>query len=233
MRAHPDSFDVSCPPCANKDHSALQAYYQVSYVDRRISDPEQIICEDTGKLCQELAGCTGAVARAIVDTLFYCVRMWQYTGTHWYTIALAAYSVGASSVTTCLQPNFSGLVRRTQELEGAYRNSHEAMLANAEPIALLGGINLEAVGVRTRLAQLMQHSNRVLRAQLHSGIVTDFFLKYLGATAAVLLIIGPFFLGNLKPESTLIGRAQLLADMRYHTRCSVILPSPAFLSPCK
>jgi ABC-type uncharacterized transport system fused permease/ATPase subunit len=201
----------------------MQAYYQVSYVDRRISDPEQIICEDAGKLCTDLADCTGAVARACVDALFYSVRMWQYTGTHWYTVALAAYSLAASSVTACVQPNFTGLVRRTQELEGAYRNAQEALLTNAEPVALLGGIDREAEGVRANLRELVRHVNRVLGAQLHSGIVTDFFLKYLGATAAVLLIIGPFFLGHLKPESTLTGRAQLLSDMRYHTRCVMAL----------
>ena len=146
--------------------------------------------------------------------------MWQYTGTHAYTAALAAYILAAGSLTALVQPNFSGLVRRTQELEGAYRAAHEALRANAEPVALLGGVEREAEGVRARFGQLLRHTRRVLAAQLYSGVATDFLLKYLGATAAVLLIIGPFFAGDMKPEATLVGRAQMLSNMRYHTRCA-------------
>lgn len=49
----------------------------------------------------------------------------------------------------------------------------------------------------------------------------DFNTKYLAATVAVMLIIGPFFTGHLRPEATLQGRARMLSNMRYHT--SVII----------
>lgn len=38
---------------------------------------------------------------------------------------------------------------------------------------------------------------------------------------AVALIIGPFFAGHLRPDSSLLGRARMLSNMRYHT--SVII----------
>jgi hypothetical protein len=38
---------------------------------------------------------------------------------------------------------------------------------------------------------------------------------------AVILIIGPFFSGHLRPGETTRGRASMLANMRYHT--SVII----------
>ena len=198
----------------------LQAYYQMSYVDRRISDPEQLICEDVHKLSHELSATTGSIASAIVDALFYMVRMWQYSGTHAYTAALAAYVLAAGGLTTVLQPNFGRLVRTTQALEGDYRGAHEALRAKSEAVALLGGIDREAEGVRHRFAQLVRHTKRVLSASFYSGIATDFLLKYLGATAAVVLIIGPFFSGGMKPDATLQGRAQMLSEMRYHTRCA-------------
>lgn len=43
----------------------------------------------------------------------------------------------------------------------------------------------------------------------------------MAATVAVLLIIGPFFSGHLQPDSSLMGRAKMLSNMRYHT--SVII----------
>ena len=64
--------------------------------------------------------------------------MWQYSGTHGYTLALAAYVVAAGALTTLVQPNFSRLVRKTQALEGEYRGAHEALRGSAEAVALLG-----------------------------------------------------------------------------------------------
>ena len=51
----------------------------------------------------------------------------------------------------------------------------------------------------------------------------DFFLKYLASTWAVVLIIGPFFGGHLRPEDTLQGRAAMLSNMRYHTSVIIAL----------
>lgn len=53
--------------------------------------------------------------------------------------------------------------------------------------------------------------------------IQDFFLKYLGATAAVVLIIGPFFGGHLRPENTVTARAHMLSTMRYHTSVVISL----------
>lgn len=43
----------------------------------------------------------------------------------------------------------------------------------------------------------------------------DFFLKYLAGTFAVIMIIGPFFGGTMRPEDTIMGRARMLSDMRF------------------
>ena len=51
----------------------------------------------------------------------------------------------------------------------------------------------------------------------------DFLLKYLGATAAVVLIIGPFFGNHLRPVDNVLGRAHMLSTMRYHTSVVIYL----------
>ena len=51
----------------------------------------------------------------------------------------------------------------------------------------------------------------------------DFHTKYLAATMAVVLIIGPFFAGHLRPAETTRGRASMLANMRYHTAVIISL----------
>lgn len=51
----------------------------------------------------------------------------------------------------------------------------------------------------------------------------DFNTKYMAATMAVILIIGPYFSGHLRPEATLLGRASMLSNMRYHTAVIISL----------
>lgn len=53
--------------------------------------------------------------------------------------------------------------------------------------------------------------------------VQDFNTKYMAATMAVVLIIGPYFSGHLRPEATLMGRASMLSNMRYHTAVIISL----------
>lgn len=53
--------------------------------------------------------------------------------------------------------------------------------------------------------------------------IQDFLLKYLGATAAVVLIIGPFFGNHLRPVDNVLGRAHMLSTMRYHTSVVIYL----------
>ena len=55
------------------------------------------------------------------------------------------------------------------------------------------------------------------------SVVQDFVLKYLGATVAVVLIIGPFFGEHLRPMDNVQGRAHMLSNMRYHTSVVIYL----------
>ncbi|RWR85308.1 ABC transporter-like protein [Cinnamomum micranthum f. kanehirae] len=63
--------------------------------------------------------------------------------------------------------------------------------------------------------------NLVLHNNWWFGMIQDFLLKYLGATVGVILIIEPFFSGNLRPDTSTLGRAEMLSNLRYHT--SVIM----------
>ena len=57
----------------------------------------------------------------------------------------------------------------------------------------------------------------------HPSCLQDFNTKYMAATMAVILIIGPYFSGHLRPEATLMGRASMLSNMRYHTAVIISL----------
>lgn len=88
-------------------------------------------------------------------------------------------------------------------------------------MAFYGGENREAYYIMQRFQALIGHLNRVLHENWWFGMIQDFFLKYFGATVAVVLIIEPFFSGHLRPDSSTLGRAEMLSNLRYHT--SVII----------
>lgn len=105
----------------------------------------------------------------------------------------------------------------------------ETVRGTVEPLALLRGMDREATGVRAAFAALVSHTRRVLSAQFAAGVTSDFLLKYSAATAAVIMIIGPFFGAT---TTTMAARARMLSDMRYHTRrATPSAPHPQVTEP--
>jgi ABC-type uncharacterized transport system fused permease/ATPase subunit len=198
-------------------------YYRLSHVDRRGVDPEQTLCEDAPRLAAGLAELARDLANAAVDGAFYAYALRRYSGTHKYTAGVVAYIVGAGAATALAAPPLGGLHKKQAALEGGYRAAHARLRANAESVALYRGGGREADLLRGRYRQVAAHAARLLGVQWRFAMVQDFFLKYLGATAAVALIIGPFFGGRMRPEATVAGRARMLSDMRYHTSVVIAL----------
>lgn len=118
-------------------------------------------------------------------------------------------------------PPFGKLMSKEQQLEGEYRQLHSRLRTHAESIAFYGGESREEFHIQQKFKTLIRHLRVVLHDHWWFGMIQDFFLKYLGATVAVILIIEPFFSGNLKPDTSTLGRAEMLSNLRYHT--SVII----------
>lgn len=196
-------------------------FYRLSYVDRSLDNPEQRICEDIPKLTVGLSELSGEFLTAIVDAIFFTWKLGDYSRSHKYTLIMLSYILGTGVLTGALAPPFGQLFKKEQLLEGSYRHLQARLRANAESIAFYAGIDKESVVVRRKFRELVRHGTTLIKQQWGFGIVQDFLLKYLGATVAVVLIIGPFFRGHLRPENTVHGRAAMLSNMRYHT--SVVL----------
>ena len=134
---------------------------------------------------------------------------------------LQAYVIGAGGTIRKFSPAFGKLKSTEQQLEGEYRQVHSRLRTHAESVAFYGGESREASHIMQRFEALVKHLNVVLHENWWFGMIQDFLLKYLGATVGVILIIEPFFAGNLRPESSTLGRAEMLSNLRYHT--SVII----------
>ncbi|KAJ7521019.1 hypothetical protein O6H91_19G034300 [Diphasiastrum complanatum] len=202
------------------DYFQNMTYYKISHVDRRVNTPEQRIVSDVPRFCSEFCELLQENLTAVFDGLLYTWRLCSYTSPK-YALGIVAYVVGAGAITGVLSPPFGRLMSMEQQLEGDYRQLHSRLRTHSESIAFYGGQDREASIITQRFKALYKHLDTVLHTQWWFGMIQDFLLKYLGATFGVVLIIGPFFSGNLKPDNSMLGRAQMLSNMRYHT--SVII----------
>ncbi|XP_042038702.1 ABC transporter D family member 1-like isoform X1 [Salvia splendens] len=195
-------------------------YYKMSHVDGRISNPEQRIASDIPKFCSELSDLVQEDLIAVTDGVLYTWRLCSYASPK-YIFWILAYVLGAGGAIRNFSPAFGKLMSKEQQLEGEYRQLHSRLRTHAESIALYGGEKREEFHIQKKFENLVRHMRVVLHDHWWFGMIQDFLLKYLGATVAVILIIEPFFSGNLRPDSSTLGRAEMLSNLRYHT--SVII----------
>ncbi|KAL8234215.1 hypothetical protein R6Q59_020315 [Mikania micrantha] len=195
-------------------------YYKMSHVDGRITNPEQRIASDVPRFCSELSDLVHEDLIAVTDGLLYSWRLCSYASPK-YIVWILAYVVGAGATIRNFSPAFGKLMSEEQQLEGEYRQLHSRLRTHAESIAFYGGETREESHIQHKFKSLIRHLKVVQHDHWWFGMVQDFLLKYLGATVAVILIIEPFFSGTLRPDTSTLGRAEMLSNLRYHT--SVII----------
>ncbi|RLN30392.1 ABC transporter D family member 1 [Panicum miliaceum] len=205
---------------AHADYFENMVYYKMSHVDHRISNPEQRIASDTPKFSSELSELVQDDLAAVAEGLIYTWCLCSYASPK-YVFWIMAYVLVAGGAIRKFSPAFGKLKSTEQQLEGDYRQLHSRLRTHAESVAFYGGENREASHIMQRFEALVGHLNLVRHENWWFGMIQDFFLKYFGATVAVVLIIEPFFSGNLRPDSSTLGRADMLSNLRYHT--SVII----------
>ncbi|GKV25366.1 hypothetical protein SLEP1_g34815 [Rubroshorea leprosula] len=196
------------------------AYYKISHVDGRIRNPEQRIASDVPRFCSELSEIVQDDLTAVTDGLLYTWRLCSYASPK-YVLWILAYVLGAGTAIRNFTPAFGKLMSKEQQLEGEYRQLHSRLRTHAESIAFYGGESREESHIQQKFKTLIKHMRIVLHDHWWFGMIQDFLLKYLGATVAVVLIIEPFFAGHLRPDTSTLGRAEMLSNLRYHT--SVII----------
>ncbi|CAM0958523.1 unnamed protein product [Alopecurus aequalis] len=202
------------------DYFQNMVYYKISHVDHRISNPEQRIASDIPKFCSDLSELVQDDLAALAEGLIYTWRLCSYASPK-YMFWILAYILVAGGAIRNFSPAFGKLKSTEQHLEGEYRQLHSRLRTHAESVAFYGGEKREASHIMQRFEALVGHLKHVLHENWWFGMIQDFFLKYFGATVAVVLIIEPFFSGDLRPDSSTLGRADMLSNLRYHT--SVII----------
>uniref|UniRef100_A0A6N2NAX0 ABC transmembrane type-1 domain-containing protein n=1 Tax=Salix viminalis TaxID=40686 RepID=A0A6N2NAX0_SALVM len=174
------------------------AYYKISHVDGRITNPEQRIASDVPRFCSELSELVlddlTAVTDGVLYTSFHNQLVFVLDGDcclilFHLTCDVQAYILGAGTLIKNFSPAFGKLMSKEQQLEGEYRQLHSRLRTHAESIAFYGGERREEFHIQQKFKTLIRHMSTVLHDHWWFGMIQDFLFKYLGATVAVILII--------------------------------------------
>lgn len=196
------------------------AYYKLSFVDKRIDSPEQILSTDVPKLCEGFGEIMQDVLCALFDGTYFTWRLARQTSPKWACVSWL-YVVGAVAITRGMSPPFGKLQAIKLDLEQNLRKAFSNLATHCEAIAAFNGAGRELAIVQDRAGALWRHINSVVHTQWWFGIIEDFVAKYCASTVAMVVILGPFFSGRLRSDGTRAGNARTLASMRYVT--SVII----------
>ncbi|XP_038994853.1 ABC transporter D family member 1-like isoform X1 [Hibiscus syriacus] len=198
------------------------AYYKISHVDGRVRNPEQQIASDIPRFCSELSELVQDDLTAVTDSLVYTWCLCSYAGPK-YIFWILGFISGAGAAIKNFSPAFGKLMSKEQQLEGEYRQLHSRLRVHSESIAFYGGEFREQSYIQQKFKTLVRHLRAVHHDHWWFGMIQDFFLKYLAATFVVVLIIEPFFSGNLRPNTSTLGRAEMFGNLRYHVSVVISL----------
>ncbi|KAJ6929389.1 ABC transporter D family member 1 [Populus alba x Populus x berolinensis] len=135
------------------------AYYKISHVDGRITNPEQRIASDVPRFCSELSELVLDDLTAVTDGLLYTWRLCSYASPK-YLFWMVAYVLGAGTLIRNFSPAFGKLMSKEQQLEGEYRQLHSRLRTHAESIAFYGGENREEFHIQQKFKTLIwTHEN--------------------------------------------------------------------------
>eukprot|EP00055_Hartaetosiga_balthica_P012730 m.62706 g.62706 ORF g.62706 m.62706 type:complete len:1271 (+) comp8040_c2_seq2:177-3989(+) len=195
-------------------------HYKLAFVDNRITSPEEIICTDVPALTSGMAEVYRDVLRALFDGLFFTYRLAQETSPAWSSVTWTYVTLAVVSV-RMMSPNFAKLFSKRNKLREVFTQAFGRVVTHSEAIAALNGDEREKSIVAGAFSSMQKHVRNIVRVQWSFGMIEDFVTKYAASTMAMIVILGPFFSGDLRSDFSVEGNATTMASMRYVT--SVII----------
>jgi ABC-type uncharacterized transport system fused permease/ATPase subunit len=180
----------------------------------------QVVAADVTYFCDTTAEVISDILKALLDGTYFTVRLANETSLGW-SLVTWGYVTSAVVAVRLMSPPWSKLFAVRSQLTEAFRQALGRLLTHSEAIAALGGEGREGSIILQRFEAMHRHLSKMIHVQWRFGMVEDFVAKYCASTIAMIVILGPFFGGNLRTDYTPAGNAATLATMRYVT--SVII----------
>jgi ATP-binding cassette subfamily D (ALD) protein 3 len=194
----------------HKKYYSHMMYYRLQNLDKRITNPDQLITQDIEVLCKQVANLFIDFLAPITDVCLYSYQMYTLVGSGG-PVSIIAYLVIAFAFIKAVTPNFTKMSAEVQNLEGKFRGIHARTRINAESIAFYGGDEKERSIIENYFEDLVKYSDYVINKNFVFGMVNDYFTKYCPHTIIVLIGAVPVFFGRMRQ----LDSGQLMGKLRY------------------
>uniref|UniRef100_A0A1I7TV65 ABC transporter domain-containing protein n=1 Tax=Caenorhabditis tropicalis TaxID=1561998 RepID=A0A1I7TV65_9PELO len=153
-------------------------YYQISNLDSRIQNPDQLLTQDVEKFCDGIVELYSNLSKPILDVFLYVFKLGRALG--WGGPGLLfGYLMASMVVLTKLRRPIAKLTVQEQVLEGEYRYVNSRLIMNSEEIAFYQGNKPEKLALMGSFNNLVFHLRKTIMFRFTLGFVDNIVGKYI------------------------------------------------------
>ncbi|XP_063378868.1 ATP-binding cassette sub-family D member 3 [Cydia fagiglandana] len=167
-------------------------YYQVTNLDNRISNADQLLTTDIDKFCETVVDLYSNISKPILDIGIYLYRLTVNLGVSTPGIMMAYLLVSGVFLTYLRKPT-ARLTVQEQKLEGEFRYVNSRLITNSEEIAFYQGNHREQLTVLASFYKLTRHLRNFLNFRVAMGFIDNIIAKYVAITVGFYAVSRPFF----------------------------------------
>ncbi|OWR51574.1 ATP-binding cassette sub-family D member 3 [Danaus plexippus plexippus] len=167
-------------------------YYQVTNLDNRISNADQLLTTDIDKFCDTVIDLYSNISKPMLDISIYLYRLTVNLGPSTPGIMMAYLLVSGIFLTYLRKPTAKMTVQE-QKLEGEFRYVNSRLITNSEEIAFYQGNHREQLTILASFYKLTRHLRNFLNFRVMMGFIDNIVAKYIAITVGFYAVSRPFF----------------------------------------
>ncbi|XP_049703008.1 ATP-binding cassette sub-family D member 3 [Helicoverpa armigera] len=167
-------------------------YYQVSNLDNRISNADQLLTTDIEKFCDTVVDLYSNISKPMLDISIYLYRLTVNLGASTPGIMMAYLLLSGVFLTYLRRPTAKMTVQE-QKLEGEFRYVNSRLITYSEEIAFYQGNHREQLTLLASFYKLTRHLRNFLNFRVGMGFIDNIIAKYIAITVGFYAVSRPFF----------------------------------------
>ncbi|XP_045446070.1 ATP-binding cassette sub-family D member 3 [Melitaea cinxia] len=167
-------------------------YYQVTNLDNRITNADQLLTTDIDKFCETVIDLYSNISKPLLDISIYLYRLTVNLGASTPGIMMA-YLFFSGIFLTYLRKPTARMTVQEQKLEGEFRYVNSRLITNSEEIAFYQGNHREQLTILASFYKLTRHLRKFLNFRVGMGFIDNIIAKYIAITVGFYAVSRPFF----------------------------------------
>ncbi|KAF9413963.1 hypothetical protein HW555_007993 [Spodoptera exigua] len=156
-------------------------YYQVSNLDNRISNADQLLTTDIEKFCDTVVDLYSNISKPMLDIGIYLYRLTVNLGASTPGIMMAYLLLSGVFLTYLRRPTAKMTVHE-QKLEGEFRYVNSRLITYSEEVAFYQGNHREQLTLLASFYKLTRHLRNFLNFRVGMGFIDNIIAKYIAIT---------------------------------------------------